>query len=245
MSRDEQKANGVEPKREEQDRPEPVRVAQNQQAAPAGVPLLRPVPSRPAEPAAAGQSLPPATPSTALADSTPPGDRIFVTYDETTVPGTFHTAIHYQRVDASGNVIAHQVVEAAPEHDLSLPWKVIGTIEGLRQRSGTTVFGNIQTKIRNGVSADKNLPYQIIAEDHDLSGNWQKILDYTGEFTRKGYAYRGEHQNSNTFASAALRAGGLPAATGIGTDPNDKPGNRWEYLPPGLNEELDPPIGTR
>jgi hypothetical protein len=213
---------------------EKLRAAQNQKATPlpARVPFPRPAPFR---------SQPP---SAAVEATAPPADRIFVTYDETTVPGTFHTAIHYQRVDASGKITTHQVVEAKPERgDLNLAMKVIGTIEGLGERTGPSVFKNIRGEIRDGESPDKKLPYQIIAEDNDLSRNWQKILNYVDEFNTKGYAYRGAHQNSNTFASAALRAGELPEATGIGTDPNDQPGNLWEYMPPGLNEELDPPVG--
>jgi hypothetical protein len=56
-----------------------------------------------------------------------------------------------------------------------------------------------------------------------------------------GYGYGGVSQNSNTFASAALSAGALPAAHGVTTDP--LVGGVVVYAAPGLNEPLKPPIG--
>ncbi|MBR1258236.1 hypothetical protein JQ634_31745 [Bradyrhizobium sp. AUGA SZCCT0240] len=42
-------------------------------------------------------------------------DRIYVTYTPTGAPGSFHTAIHYERTSLSGELIKHVVVEATPE----------------------------------------------------------------------------------------------------------------------------------
>jgi hypothetical protein len=52
--------------------------------------------------------------------------------------------------------------------------------------------------------------------------------------------YRGDHQNSNTFASGALKAADLPAPTGIAHDPRGPAGELLEFFPPGLNEPLNP-----
>ena len=62
-------------------------------------------------------------------------------------------------------------------------------------------------------------------------------------FNKAGFAYRGDHQNSNTFAAAALRAGELPTATGVAHDPAGPPGELLEFFAPGLNEPLRAPIG--
>jgi hypothetical protein len=40
-----------------------------------------------------------------------------------------------------------------------------------------------------------------------------------------------------------LAAAGLPAATGVATDPTGAPGNLYEFFTPGLNEPLASPIG--
>jgi hypothetical protein len=60
---------------------------------------------------------------------------------------------------------------------------------------------------------------------------------------RAGFAYRGDHQNSNSFASAALQAGELPLATGVAHDPTAPPGELLDFFAPGLNEPLKSPIG--
>ncbi len=60
-----------------------------------------------------------------------------------------------------------------------------------------------------------------------------------------GFAYRGDRQNSNSFAGAALQAGELPRATGVAHDPAGPPGELLEYFAPGLNEPLRAPIGPR
>lgn len=58
-------------------------------------------------------------------------DRIYVTYTPTTIPGSFHTAIHYERTDPAGSVIQHFVIEAKPEKldELSASDKAVGVIE--------------------------------------------------------------------------------------------------------------------
>jgi hypothetical protein len=43
-------------------------------------------------------------------------DRIYATYTPTTVPGTFHTAIHFERMSPAGAVVDHYVIEAKPEN---------------------------------------------------------------------------------------------------------------------------------
>jgi hypothetical protein len=56
-------------------------------------------------------------------------DRIYATYTPTTAPGTFHTAIHFERANPAGT-IDHYVIEAKPENDkLSAAEKALGAIE--------------------------------------------------------------------------------------------------------------------
>jgi hypothetical protein len=52
--------------------------------------------------------------------------------------------------------------------------------------------------------------------------------------------YRGDHQNSNSFASGALKAADLTVPTGIAHDPTGPPGELLEFFAPGLNEPLNP-----
>jgi hypothetical protein len=66
---------------------------------------------------------------------------------------------------------------------------------------------------------------------------------YAAGVNSAGFAYRGDHQNSNTFASGALQAGDLPAATGVAHDPAGPAGELLEFFAPGLNELLRAPIG--
>jgi hypothetical protein len=44
-------------------------------------------------------------------------DRIYVTYTPTGAPGSFHTAVHYERTSISGELVKHIVVEATPEFE--------------------------------------------------------------------------------------------------------------------------------
>jgi len=100
------------------------------------------------------------------------------------------------------------------------------------------------TRERTPGNDDLNLPYENIAEGaDDLSSNWAKIQAFANDFNTSGYAYRGATQNSNTFINPALKAGNLPEATGVATDPIDVPGNLYEFLTPGLNDPLKSPVG--
>jgi len=182
-------------------------------------------------------------------------DRIYVTYTPTGVPGSFHTAIHYQRTGQHGDVIEHLIIEAGPENkDLSPPEKIIGVIEeAIREGDEPSRFGSIQAKIcerradelTEAASDHPNAPYEVIAEANDLSENVARMQLYALGFNRAGFAYRGDRQNSNTFAGAALSAGKLPAATGVAHDPIARPGELSEFFVPGLNEPLRTPIGRR
>lgn len=181
-------------------------------------------------------------------------DRIYVTYTPTGVPGSFHTAIHYQRTGQHGDVIEHLIIEAGPENKDLPPEKIIGVIEeAMREGDEPLRFGSIQAKIRErraadlteAASDDPNAPYEVIAEANDLSENVARMQLYALGFNRAGFAYRGDRQNSNTFAGAALSAGKLPAATGVAHDPIGRPGELSEFFVPGLNEPLRTPIGRR
>jgi hypothetical protein len=149
-------------------------------------------------------------------------DRIYVTYSPTTAPESYHAAIHYERTDASGNVTQHLVIEAKPSRydQLNAVDKALGVIEEtFRQDNGASRFGNIDAKVRQPTPEDQTYPYEIIAEGPDLSSNLAKIQLYAAGVNSAGFAYRGDHQNSNTFTSGGLQAGDLPAATGVAHDP--------------------------
>jgi hypothetical protein len=174
-------------------------------------------------------------------------DRIFATYTPTTMPGSYHTAVHYERTDSTGNVIQHSIIEAEPEklNDLSAEDKAIGVLEeAFRKDDGPSRFGIIKANVRFAKPHDDpNAPYENLVEGEDLSQNLARMQLYSDGFNRAGFAYRGDHQNSNTFASALLRAGELPPATGVAHDPTGAAGELLEFFAPGLNEPLRAPIG--
>jgi hypothetical protein len=175
-------------------------------------------------------------------------DRIYTTYTPTTVPGTFHATIHYERTDSTGKMIKHVVIEARPENldALNASGKGLGVLEEMfRNGNGPSRFGRIAAGIRELESNnDPSTPYETIAEGDDLSENLARMQLYATGINRAGFAYRGDRQNSNTFASGALRAGELPAPTGIARDPLGPPGELLEFFAPGLNESLEAPIDS-
>jgi hypothetical protein len=179
-------------------------------------------------------------------------DRIYVTYTPTGGPESFHAAIHYQRTDSAGNIIRHDVIEAKPEKDLSVPAKAVGVIkEALRTDDGSSNFGRVKAIVRNGQapnaggypSSDPDAPYEVIAESDDLSGHLARMQLYAHGVNRAGFAYRGHRQNSNTFAGWVLRAGERPGPRGVARDPVGPAGELLEFFTPGLNEPWEPPIG--
>jgi hypothetical protein len=171
-------------------------------------------------------------------------DRIYVTYKPTIAPESYHTAVHYERTDAAGNIIEHRVLEAAFSNQLSYPEKILGAIEErFRDDDGPSRFGNIKATVRGALAEDNTYPYEEIAQGQDLSTNFAKMQLYGTGVTSGGFAYRGEHQNSNTFVSGALEAGELRPATGVAHDPAGPAGELLEFFAPGLNEPLKAPIG--
>ncbi|MBR1194914.1 hypothetical protein JQ574_02605 [Bradyrhizobium sp. AUGA SZCCT0158] len=92
-------------------------------------------------------------------------------------------------------------------------------------------------------SDDPSAPYEIIAEGDDLSGHLARMQIFAHGVNRAGIAYRGQHQNSNSFAASALRAGELPPATGVARDPLGPAGELLDFFTPGLNEPFEAPIG--
>ncbi|MBR1270959.1 hypothetical protein JQ629_26130 [Bradyrhizobium sp. AUGA SZCCT0222] len=182
-------------------------------------------------------------------------DRIYVTYTPTGAPGSFHTAIHYERTGLSGELIKHVVVEATPEFrelsGLEKAGNVIGEI--FRTGSAPSSFGRMNAMVRDRdafdrkkeESDDPNAPYEIIAEGDDLSGHLARMQRFAHDVNRAGFAYRGQRQNSNSFAASALRAGELPPATGVARDPLGPAGELLEFFAPGLNEPFEAPIGPR
>lgn len=169
-------------------------------------------------------------------------DRIYVTYTPTTAPGTFHTAIHYERADSTGKLVRHVVIQAGPENEESAA-EASGVIEEpFRSGNSLSDLGRIKAKVDGpSPSDDPNAPFETIHEGEDLSPNLERMQSYADEVNAAGYPYGGYHQNSNSFASGALRAGALPAATGMGHDPAGPAGELLEYFTPGLNETLKDP----
>jgi hypothetical protein len=173
-------------------------------------------------------------------------DRIYVTFTPTTAPESYHTAIHYERTDDAGKVVDHQVIEAKPERygQLSSMDNVFGVIEeNIRQGNGPSRFGKIQAQVREANPDDASAPYEIIAEGPDLGQNFAKMRLFASGVNMAGFAYRGDRQNSNTFAGAALKAGELPSATGVAHDPAGPPGELLEFFAPGLNQPLKAATG--
>jgi len=170
-------------------------------------------------------------------------DRIYATYTPTTAPGTFHTAIHFERTTPIGTV-EHYVIEAKPENDkLSAAEKGLGVIEqSFRHEDGLSRFGKIAARVKHlePSEIDPNEPFETIAEGPDLSEQFARMHLFARGVNDAALPYRGDHQNSNTFASGALKAAGLPNATGIAHDPAGPPGELLEFFAPGLNEPLSP-----
>jgi hypothetical protein len=175
-----------------------------------------------------------------------------VTYTPTGAPGTFHTAIHHERTGPAGEVIRHVIIEAKPKKKLGTPDKAMGVIEeAFGNGNGPPRFGRISAKVREHEVPDApkeesdhpSAPREIIAEGGDLSENLARMQLCAHGFNRAGFGYRGDHQNINTFASAALQAGRLPPATGVAHDPTAPPGELLEFFAPGLIEPLAPPVG--
>jgi hypothetical protein len=176
-------------------------------------------------------------------------DRIYVTYTPTTAPGTYHTTIHYERTDSTGNVVKHVTIEGQPENldELGASDKATGVVEEtFRKDDGPSRFGRIDAHVQEQKSSydpDPNASYEILAEGDDLSANLARMQLFAQGVNRAGFAYRGQRQNSNSFASAALQAGELPPATGVAHDPAGPPGELSQFFAPGLNEPLRAPIG--
>jgi hypothetical protein len=177
----------------------------------------------------------------------PMADRIYVTYTPTTAPGTYHAAIHYERTGPAGDIVEHVTIEAEPENleKLSASDKAIGVVEEVfRKNDGPSRFGRIDAYVRERKAGhDSDAPYEIIAEGDDLSANLARMRLFAHAVNGAGFAYRGDRQNSNSFAGAALQAGELPSATGVAYDPAGPSGELLEFFAPGLNEPLRAPIG--
>lgn len=176
-------------------------------------------------------------------------DRIYVTYTPTTVPGSYHTTVHYERRDTTGDVVRHVTIEAQPENleTMTASDKVDGVAKELfRKDGGPSRFGRIDAHVLDRKPGQvPNDPYEVIAEGDDLSANLARMRLFAHAVNGAGFAYRGDRQNSNTFAGAALQAGELPPATGMAHDPAGSPGELLEFFAPGLNEPLRAPIGPR
>lgn len=176
-------------------------------------------------------------------------DKIYVTYTPTSFPDAFHTAVHYERRDADGKLVKHYIIEVQPEAN-GQSEKVLGLLgEALRTGNDVTRLGRMNARVTDLISTglqngtDPNPPYEVIAEGEDLSPHLDRMQLYAHGVNRAGIAYRGDRQNSNSFASGALRAGELPPATGVGQDPFGPAGELLEFFVPGLNEPLASPVG--
>jgi hypothetical protein len=114
-------------------------------------------------------------------------DRIYATCTPTTLPGTFHTAIHFERTTPAGN-IDHYVIEAKPENEhLSAAEKALGVIEqAFRRGDGLSRFGKINARVKQLKPAeiDTNEPFETIAEEPDLSEQFARMHLFVGSKRR-------------------------------------------------------------
>jgi hypothetical protein len=118
--------------------------------------------------------------------------------------------------------------------------------EVFRKDDGPSHFGRIDAHILDRKPGEvPDAPYEVIAEGDDLSANLARMRLFAHAVNGAGFAYRGDRQNSNSFAGATLQAGELPPATGVAHDPAGPPGELLEFFAPGLNEPLSAPIGPR
>jgi hypothetical protein len=102
-------------------------------------------------------------------------DRIYVTYTPTTAPGSYHTAIHYERTDPAGNVVQHFFIEAKPEKldQLSASDKAIGVIE--------EAFRNDVSRMRREKFMRR---HRIAASVFDTGACSRDVLAHPGDIRR-------------------------------------------------------------
>jgi hypothetical protein len=112
-------------------------------------------------------------------------DRIYATYTPTIAPGAFHTAIHYKRRDADGNLLDHTIIEATPERS-GLSDKVVGEVsELLHMDGGPSRFGAIGANVQRAKEGhDPDDPYEIVAEGDDLGESLARMKLFAHGFNR-------------------------------------------------------------
>jgi len=69
-------------------------------------------------------------------------DRIYVTYSPTIALESYHTAIHYERTDAVGNLLEHTIIDATPQRGNALNplEKMLGAVEEFSTRHWSVRF---------------------------------------------------------------------------------------------------------
>jgi hypothetical protein len=137
-------------------------------------------------------------------------DRIFVTFTPTTAPGSYHSAIHFERTDATGKVVQHWVIEAEPERhgQLSPLDNVFGVIEeNLRQGDGASRFGKIQATVRKAnQDDDTSAPYEIIAEGADLGPSFAKMQLFASGLQYGGFRLQRRPSEQQYFRKCGVES---------------------------------------
>jgi hypothetical protein len=78
--------------------------------------------------------------------------------------------------------------------------------EMFRKDAGSSRFGRIDARVLEQKPGEvPNAPYEVIAEGDDLSANLARMQLFVHGLNVAGFAYRGDRQNSNSFAAAANR----------------------------------------
>ncbi|MBV9064276.1 MAG: hypothetical protein JO004_00725 [Methylobacteriaceae bacterium] len=142
-------------------------------------------------------------------------EKIFLTYtNATAVPymGSsigHHIVLHY--MDSRG---VHHTLQGMPEHRFEHNIaKAAAFVQEEALSDGASnrdsPFGRLKAQVAQGNGADVQEPYTPIAEDDDLSDQWDRMTRFGKDVNSIGYEYRPYSQNSNSFAAGALRRGGL------------------------------------
>lgn len=173
-------------------------------------------------------------------------DRIYVTYSPigSAYSPIYHATLNYERTNAAGDVILRQTMDAGPSGRLRSDQQMDEASEEPKYGpdKGLSRFGFLDVGTDyDAVRVRPTYPYEVVGVGDDLSSNWARMLDFKNEVNAKGHVYRARTQNSNTFANAALAAGGMSPARGLAIDPIT--GSPVLRISPALRETLLPPIG--
>ncbi len=136
-------------------------------------------------------------------------ERIYITLDPEDLESDFmHLALYYR--DREGN---HHVIEAFPKDRLRDSKMVAEVLSGVLTgdlANDDSRFGTLVASERSGDERDRGLRRIFITQSADLSDRWRLVREMMDLVNNRGYEYRADDHNSNTFVAEALRHAGLP-----------------------------------